>query len=344
MNIKFSVLMPAYNASRFIQESIDSVLNQTFSDFELIIINDGSVDDTEKIILSYSDSRIKYVKNDRNLGLIKTLNEGLNYAHGEYIARIDADDIALPQWLDVQYKILIKQQVDFVQGRVLNMSEDGSKIFNNMYSNVDYDSNEISLILPFENCIGHPGVVVKTSIIKKIKYLDDESVTHFEDLDLWNRMSDQNVLFYKHSIPIVCWRLNTQSITHTKYDDKLLKRKNEYKINCIKKKYIKEIGVLSEYICENRTTFSNIKKISFFFKEYYSSTRRLKIWSYIYNMRMIRKKNEIEIKKLIKILYFLSLNVEAVPLIIHFFCKQKNSINKKIFHYEEYKNSNVWRI
>ena len=97
--------MPAYNAERYIAKSIQSILNQSFCDFELIIINDGSTDDTENIILSFDDPRIVYVKNERNLKIIKTLNKGLDLAKGKYISRMDSDDIALPELFEKEIKI-----------------------------------------------------------------------------------------------------------------------------------------------------------------------------------------------------------------------------------------------
>ena len=91
-----SVILPAYNAERFLKESIDSILAQTYRNFELIVLNDGRTDRTEEIVLSYSDPRIRYVKNEQNLKLIKTLNKGIDLAKGEYIARMDADDVSVP--------------------------------------------------------------------------------------------------------------------------------------------------------------------------------------------------------------------------------------------------------
>jgi glycosyltransferase involved in cell wall biosynthesis len=90
-----SVLMPVYNGEAFLREAIDSVLQQTYTHFELIIINDGSTDSSEGIILSYNDSRIRYVKNERNMQLIATLNKGFALAQGKYIARMDADDCSV---------------------------------------------------------------------------------------------------------------------------------------------------------------------------------------------------------------------------------------------------------
>lgn len=105
---KISVVMPAYNAEKYIGKSIDSILNQTYGDFEFIIINDGSKDSTKEIILSYSDNRIVYLENEINSGIVVTLNKGLEYATGEYIARMDADDIAVAERLEKQIEFMEK--------------------------------------------------------------------------------------------------------------------------------------------------------------------------------------------------------------------------------------------
>ena len=92
-----SVILPAYNCEKFIGKAIQSVLQQTFSDLELIIINDGSTDKTEFAILAFDDPRIIYIKNQMNKGLVFTLNRCIELAKGKYIARMDADDICLPE-------------------------------------------------------------------------------------------------------------------------------------------------------------------------------------------------------------------------------------------------------
>lgn len=101
-----SVVLPAYNVQDTIGESIDSILSQTFTDFELIIINDGSQDNTEEVIHAYSDKRIRYYRNEKNEGLIYTLNRGLDLAQGKYIARMDADDVSLPTRFEKQVKVM----------------------------------------------------------------------------------------------------------------------------------------------------------------------------------------------------------------------------------------------
>src|ERR1017187_7276972 len=97
-----TVLMPVYNAAPFLREAIDSILNQTFKNFELLIINDGSTDNCEEIILTYKDPRIRYIKNETNIKLISTLNKGIKLSKGKYIVRMDADDISFPDRIEKQ--------------------------------------------------------------------------------------------------------------------------------------------------------------------------------------------------------------------------------------------------
>ena len=116
---KISVLMPAYNAEKYIGEAIESILNQTYKDFEFIIINDGSIDRTEDIILSYDDPRIIYLKNKENSGIVASLNNGLKQAKGQYVARMDADDISLPTRFEKQLQYMESNQHIFVLGTSL---------------------------------------------------------------------------------------------------------------------------------------------------------------------------------------------------------------------------------
>ncbi|HCU58914.1 MAG TPA: glycosyl transferase [Alphaproteobacteria bacterium] len=103
---KVSVIMPAYNVEQYIKEAIDSILNQTFQDFEFIILNDGSTDNTAQIVRSFKDKRIKFIDNPYNQGFIASLNQCLDIAKGEYIAKMDSDDISLPERLEKQVKYL----------------------------------------------------------------------------------------------------------------------------------------------------------------------------------------------------------------------------------------------
>src|SRR5688572_12374901 len=124
-----SVLMPAYNAEKYIGTAIESILSQSFTDFEFIIINDGSTDRTKEIILSFKDPRIK-LKNQSNSGIAKSLNAGLTIASADLVARFDADDIALPHRLEVQYKAFQEDELLLVAGSsVIYMDEEGNEVF-----------------------------------------------------------------------------------------------------------------------------------------------------------------------------------------------------------------------
>jgi len=179
-----SVLMPAYNAEKYIGEAISSVLNQTFGDFELIVINDGSTDKTEEIILSFSDPRIRYVKNETNLKLIATLNKGIDLANGKYIARIDADDICLPNRFEKQMDFFEKHPDYALCGSwayLINVK--GEEIGQIKF--ID-SHNLLQISLLFSCPVIHPSVMVRTEIFKQFKY--SNIALHCEDIELWIRI------------------------------------------------------------------------------------------------------------------------------------------------------------
>ena len=103
---KVSILMPVYNVDIYLAEAINSILQQTVTDFELLIINDGSTDSTREVVLKFTDPRIRFIENEHNIGLANTLNKGIGLAKGEYIARMDGDDISLPHRLEKQVAVL----------------------------------------------------------------------------------------------------------------------------------------------------------------------------------------------------------------------------------------------
>ena len=109
-NPRVTALMSVFNGDKYLSEALESILNQTFTNFEFLIINDGSNDRTEDILKSYDDVRIRIINNDNNMGLAKSLNKGLRIARGEYIARMDADDISLPTRLARQVEFLDKNK------------------------------------------------------------------------------------------------------------------------------------------------------------------------------------------------------------------------------------------
>ncbi len=176
--VAISVVMSVYNTKEeWLRESIESILNQTFGDFEFIIINDGSTNNAEDVILSYKDERIKYIKQE-NQGLAKSLNTGLNIAKGEYIARMDSDDISLPERFEKQVKFLDKNKDISILGTWFERFPQKEIIKHP--SNIKY----LDLL---QRCyIGHPTVMFRRAEFEKynLKYNPEYLC---EDYELWSR-------------------------------------------------------------------------------------------------------------------------------------------------------------
>lgn len=180
---KVSVLIPVYNTpEKYLREAIESILVQTFKDFELILVNDGSTNNAEEVILSYVDPRIVYVKNNDNLQLIQTLNKGLGLCRGEYIARFDSDDISLPSRLEKQVNFL---DTDKEIGVVGSWYE---RIPTRDEWQAPSGDLEIKTDLLFFGCVlAHPSVMFRRSL--NIQYSSE--YLHCEDYALWLDLIDR---------------------------------------------------------------------------------------------------------------------------------------------------------
>lgn len=229
---KISVIMPVYNGEKYLRQAINSILSQTFTDYELIIINDGSTDASEQIILSYEDARIRYIKNERNLKLIKTLNRGVALAKGIYISRMDADDIAVKTLFEQQIKTFEKDTtIDIVNISTYELSSDGKR-YRPFPQILNFDTEALKYVELFENQITHPGIMVKSELMKAYGYKDDGTVVNFEDVDLWIRMLwdgrkcvtlKDRLLFYRINENSVTRKVgNKRNIKRVQYNNKLI--------------------------------------------------------------------------------------------------------------------------
>lgn len=179
---KISVVMPAYNAEKYIGEAIESILNQTFKDFEFIIINDGSVDHTKEIIQKYNDSRIVLLENDKNRGIVLSLNKGLDAATGEYIARMDADDIALMNRLERQAEYLDEHKDIGVLGTGICTFGEKIKEQKRVFTT---NAEQLKAELLFNSCIAHPTVMIRKSVLQKYNLKYNTEFAGAEDYCLW---------------------------------------------------------------------------------------------------------------------------------------------------------------
>lgn len=179
-----SVIMPAYNASAYIAEAIESIFAQTYTDFEFIIINDGSTDATEKIISSYKDPRIIYIKNEKNIGLIASLNKGLDIVKGSFIARMDADDIALPQRFEKQVRFFEKEKDLVAVGSDYFLLTGRRQRLIQNHNNSDYQK----AMLLFTPCFCHPAVMMR-NVFKDNSLSYKAEYKYAEDYKLWTDLA-----------------------------------------------------------------------------------------------------------------------------------------------------------
>ena len=176
---KVTVLMPVYNAAEYIKEAINSILNQTFDDFEFLIFNDGSTDNSADIVKSYNDERIKFYDYDQNQGHVYHLNHGIEIARGEYIARMDADDISLPRRFEKQVEFMDTNPNVGVCGTWFKIMDSQNEIRHPI------DNTNIRLALLDYCAIGHPTVMLRKTLLKESGIRYETALCPAEDYWFW---------------------------------------------------------------------------------------------------------------------------------------------------------------
>jgi glycosyltransferase involved in cell wall biosynthesis len=190
MTPKVTVLMPVYNGEMFLREAVDSILGQSFVDFELLIVNDSSTDKSLSIIRSYHDSRIRLVNNDKNRGLIYSRNKGIDESRGEYIAMLDCDDVAYPRRLARQVLFLENNPEYAMVGSGLEIIDGEGR--SSGFSVPVYKDNEVGPRLIFGNIFAQSSVMIRRNIITDYRYRKEAPFS--EDYDLWIRLAEDNLI------------------------------------------------------------------------------------------------------------------------------------------------------
>jgi len=211
---KVSIILPTYNGSKWIETAIKSVFEQIFLDWELIVIDDWSTDGVDRIVLEYAqrDSRIVYVKNERNLGIQKTLNKGLRQARGQYIARIDDDD----EWSDPRK---LEEQIAFLDTHpdyvlvgtgAIVIDESGKELFR--FLNTETDEGIRNSILG-KNCFTHCSVMFRKDAALRVGgYSEERNALHVEDYDLWLKLGGVGKMANLQTYSIM-WRMRSGAIS-----------------------------------------------------------------------------------------------------------------------------------
>lgn len=183
-NPTISVIMSVYNGKEYLRESIESILNQTFTDFEFIIIDDGSTDNSLKIIQKFNDTRIRIIENKNNIGLTKSLNKALQQATGKYIARQDADDISLPNRFKEQVNYLNNHPEIVLLGTNIYLIDENSKIIGKRITSEKPNINKLKK----KNQFTHGSVMYKNEIISQLGGYN-ELFKYSQDYELWLRIT-----------------------------------------------------------------------------------------------------------------------------------------------------------
>ena len=234
MKPEISVIMSVYNGEAYLKEAIKSVIEQTFKNWELVIINDCSTDSTSKILTEFAlmDERIKVHTNEVNLKLPTSLNKAISLSSGKYIARMDADDICLPDRLLKQFKFM-EENKDVALSSCRFMT-----VKNGVYmpggAGGRCDNDAIRAMLFVTNPILHPGVIAKAEVMKTFNY--DTTLTCTEDLELWTRMAMDNQKIAILPECLLIYRLHDKQITSTTLE------RQHTEVTKIQQKYYKALA------------------------------------------------------------------------------------------------------
>jgi len=212
--VKVSVIMSVYNESpTMLMESIDSIRNQSISDFEFIIVDDNPQCKKIKTILNYysdNDSRIKVIKNEKNIGLVKSLNKALKEAKGKYIARMDADDISEINRLEKECNYLLRTNSDIVSSFAKKIDVDGNEI--DVWRPKKVEVDNVSKLLQTHNFIIHPTVLFKND-----RWINYRSIDSAEDYDLWLRFLTRGKKITILPEYLLKYRIREESITQSNH-------------------------------------------------------------------------------------------------------------------------------
>lgn len=274
---QISVIMPVFNGEKHLNEAVDSILDQTFRDFEFIIINDGSVDNTSKILDSYSDGRIRLVQRE-NRGFAYSLNEAIQLAEGKYIARMDADDVALENRLQLQYEFMESYPgVDILGGQADIIDEDG-RLIGEMRKPISWPN--ISKYIKYACPLCHPTYFVREHVYDIIKGY--RNIPPVDDYDFLFRALEKGCVMRNLPEKILKYRKTNNSMTANNFlrtvtlTSQIQKlhvlrtrgKKKEDNILSVLQNYNKQTSCWFRLIYNCRNKLLNIRKNKEGFKKY----------------------------------------------------------------------------
>lgn len=232
-----SVLIPCYNAALYVEEAVNSIINQTYANLEIILINDCSTDGTGEILaqLANKDSRIKLITNEENLKLIKTLNKGIELCTGEFIARMDSDDVALSSRIEKQVAYLKNNTACDIVGTLFNTFRTANPNKLSLHTNPLKD-DELRAYMLFKSGICHPSVMIRRRVFAELNLRFEAAYLHVEDYAFWSQAIYQTKLA-NIGEPLLLYRVHANQVS-TLHDH--LQIENKKKVYAI---HLKQLGI-----------------------------------------------------------------------------------------------------
>lgn len=279
--------MPVFNAEKFLDAAIQSIINQTFANFELIILNDGSTDGSVAIIESYDDPRITLIHNHKNLGLVATLNRGIKLSTGSYIARMDADDISHPMRFEKQIELMQIMNAD-ICGCHWHVINEKSRIIGNILVPLgnDFFVSSLSNGVPF----AHGSVMMRTKFLK-INKMFYGGEPYAEDFKLWIEFFERGGVFVNCNEFLYKYRDVKSSLSKVKrkeYHQTSIKLRRAFVVNNYNVCLQSSNNILADY-------------------ENLSSNEVLELWVLLFYLSLIKYKNA---HFLIKLFFLSSLKIK----------------------------------
>lgn len=249
--------MPVYNGAQYLQKAIDSILDQTYKDFEFIIVDDGSTDNSAAIIArnAAKDKRIVFMQNERNSGICVTLNNGLERAKGEYIVRMDCDDISLPERIARQVEFMDTHPNVGVAGCHVE-TFNNERPDNNSIHDSDTDPHECRAGLLFATCVAHPAVIIRKSVLTRHHLRYDDYFRGMEDYHLWWQIAKHSEIT---NVPFLLlrYRIHAKQVTQTQVNEDFIRRQREFLVQRITDMGANlaeaEINALERYLVDNKS-------------------------------------------------------------------------------------------
>ncbi len=227
-----SVLMPCYNVEEYVEESLNSILNQTYRNLEVVVINDCSKDNTSQILerIAKQDTRIRLIHNEENLKLIKTLNKGITLCNGEYIARMDSDDIALPTRIEREVDFLEKNRDHDIVSTLFYAFRSANPSRRDLHTSPLHD-DELRAYMLFKSGICHPAVMIRKRVFTELGLSFGSEYLHVEDYALWSEAIYKTKLANINE-PLLLYRVHANQVSSLHEDLQTENKKKVFRIHC----------------------------------------------------------------------------------------------------------------